>query len=325
MNRALSRLLSIFSFCAISVHALASATPISSQPIKMVVNDWTSQIVLSKIVGSIFEQTGHKVEYVTLSTNKQWGALARGLAHVQVEVWEGTMSEMFNRMVAEAAIVDMGSYRAQTREEWWYPAYVAELCPGLPDWKALRDCAALFAVAGTAPQGRYVAGPWEKPDEARIRALGLNFIPVKVKHGDELWVELARAEKAGEPIVLFNWSPNWVEAVYDGAFVEFPAFAPDCETDPAWGINPKFLYDCGNPTGGWLKKAAWAGMATSWPMAHKILAAIDLSNAEFAQLAAMVDVDGLSHDEAASLWLAEHEQLWRTWIPKNQQADAHHP
>ena len=114
--------------------SLVSASPMNAdKPIRIIVNNWTSQIVLSHIAGTIFTSMGYKVEYIEADTDGQWGALAHGIAHVQVEVWEGTMSKMFNRMVKEGGVVDAGAHKAKTREEWWYPDYAEKACPGLPD------------------------------------------------------------------------------------------------------------------------------------------------------------------------------------------------
>ncbi|MDX1451906.1 MAG: glycine betaine ABC transporter substrate-binding protein, partial [Oleiphilaceae bacterium] len=163
-------------------------------------------------------------------------------------------------------------------------------------------------------EGVYFAGPWEKPDEARIRALNLGFQIRLLERGDDLWVELEKAVTANRPIVLFNWTPNWVESVFPGEFVEFPDYHPDCETDPTWGQNPDFSYDCGNPKNGWLKKAAWSGMEEQWPCAWQILKAMNMDNAHIAKAAALVDVDGLSVQEAAERWLELHQPLWTGWI-----------
>lgn len=293
---------------------VSRASPLNAdQPIRIVTNDWTSQIVLAHIVGGVFEQLDYQVEYSSSTVAEQWGAMALGLDHVQVEVWEGTMSYMFTRMVNAGRLVDVGSHAAITREEWWYPDYVEELCPGLPDWKALQACSALFSEDGSET-GRYFAGPWEKPEAARVRALNMNFKVEPVDEADDLWRALEAASTQRRAIVLFNWTPNWVEARYKGKFVEFPVHAPECETDPAWGINPDFHYDCGNPAQGWLKKAAWSGMAQRWPCAYKTLERISFDNLTIAQLAARVDVDGLAHREAAQEWLDNHKALWSTWM-----------
>lgn len=270
--------------------------------------------MLSKVVGNVFESMGYSVGYIPSSTADQWGALAYGAAHVQVEVWQGTMSDDFERIVKTGSVVDAGTHSATTREEWWYPDYVAERCPGLPNWQALKQCSDIFARPGSNGRGIYFAGPWEKPDEARIRALRLDFDVVLLPKGDDLWIELKKAADKKIPIVLFNWSPNWVESRYKGAFIEFPDYHSDCETEPEWGINPNFLYDCGNPKGGWLKKAAWAGMKKQWPCAYRTLMNVNFDNAQIAQAAALIDVDNMSVETAADTWMQENTSVWQSWI-----------
>ena len=58
----------------------------ADKPIKVVVSNWTSQIVLAHVTGSIFKHLGYAVRYVPISTSDQWGALSHGVAHVQVAV-----------------------------------------------------------------------------------------------------------------------------------------------------------------------------------------------------------------------------------------------
>ncbi|WP_019614257.1 ABC transporter substrate-binding protein [Psychromonas ossibalaenae] len=296
-----------------SSHAL----PVSKnqKPIKIIINDWSSQIVLAKITGEIFKTLGYKVEYIQSSSNDQWFRLKSEKLHLQVEVWEGTMAVKANQLLEAKRIIDAGNHDAKTREEWWYPSYVEELCPGLPDWKALNNCAELFATPETAPKGLYLGGPWEKRDTVRIRALSLDFKIIRVKHGDDLWLELEKAMAKKQPIVLFNWTPNWVDARYDGKFIEFPEYTPACETIPEWGKSKKWLWDCGNPTDGWLKKVTSVNFPNDWPCAFSTLKNINFNNEMLSEIAAFVDVNSLSYDEAAKLWINSNQKLWRSWIP----------
>lgn len=291
-----------------------SSVSLSSEVIRIIVNNWTSQIVLSHVTGILLTEQGEKIELMESSVSAQWGALSHGAAHLQMEVWEGTMSAKFNRLVKAQRIIDLGAHDAKTREEWWYPSYVEDHCPGLPDWKALKACASVFSPDGKG-KGLYIAGPWEKPDEARIRALGLNFKVSVVSKGDDLWVHLKEAYSKQRPIVLFNWTPNWVESRYEGKFIEFPDYDIACEKDPKWGVNPNFIHDCGNPKGGWLKKAAWSEFETKWPCASELVKNINLTNQQISNLSALVDVDGLSHKEAAVKWIEANPDTWKSWIP----------
>tara|TARA_R110001583_G_scaffold181405_1_gene338643 strand:- start:2146 stop:3099 length:954 start_codon:yes stop_codon:yes gene_type:complete len=304
----------LYAFIGLLV-ALPSASQ-SQEPIKIITNNWTSQVVLSEITGHIFQSMGSSVEYLPSSISDQWGALAHGAAHVQIEIWEGTMSDQFNRLVADGKIIDAGSHYATTREDWWYPKYVEELCPGLPDWKALKACTAIFKRPSSRGEGVYFAAPWEKPDEARIRALGLNFQVRTLPNGDALWAELTKSYAAKQPIVLFNWTPNWVESRYEGAFVEFPKHSAACETDPSWGINKQFVYDCGNPRDGWLKKAATVSFKQDYECAFSTLKSIRFNNQQIASIAALVDVEKMSFQAAAEQWLNSNTSLWQSWIPQ---------
>ncbi|MCP4115058.1 MAG: ABC transporter substrate-binding protein [Desulfobacteraceae bacterium] len=305
-----------FIFLFFSGTELSASPPENQDPVKIVLNNWTSQRVMSIITGKILEHMGYSVEYRDASEKEQWGGLQRGIYHVQVEIWEGTMKGTFDKMVKLGGMTDAGSHFAKTREEWWYPSYVEEQCPGLPDWKALKRCYSLFATPETSPKGRYLAGPWERPDEARIRALGLNFKVVVVKHGDDLRDELEKAIKNKTPIVLFNWTPNWIDVKYSGKFIEFPAYEPECETDPRWGINPIFHQDCGNPKDGWLKKGVWTGMIEKWPCAFKTIQNITFTNLMIANISLWVDIENMTYEEAAIKWLEENAGLWKSWIPQ---------
>ena len=294
--------------------SIASARPKNNDPIKIVINNWTSQAILSKIAGRLFEKQGYLVEYVLQDTYEQWGALHRGEVHVQVEVWEGTNAKLFSRMVQAGGVVGAGTHDAKTREDWWYPSYVEPLCPGLPNWKALKRCYALFATKETYPYGQYLSGPWEKPDRARIRALEMDFKVVEVENGEALNKKLFEAINNQLPIVLFNWSPNWIEAKFDGKFVEFPTYEPECESDPTWGVNPELLYDCGNPKTGWLKKVVWSGMPDKWPCAFTTFKKMNFSNKGISELVFMVDVEKKTVVQAVAIWLKKNELLWQSWI-----------
>ena len=282
-------------------------------PVRVLTLDWTSQIVVSHIIGKLLTQLGHPVTYVSEAADSQWFMLSSGEADLQVEVWEGSMAKEMESLTRRGLVIDAGTHAALTREEWWYPEYVKAMCPGLPDWQALKRCAGLFAVAGSA-RGSYYSGPWEKRDRARIGALDLPFDVITLRDGDALREVLVEAVAERRPIVLFNWTPNWVESVYHGEFVEFPAYARECETEPEWGVNKELTWDCGNPRDGWLKKAVSRQLPENWPCAYQLIRNISFENADIAEAAALVDVGGLSYHDAASEWLNNHEPTWRSWV-----------
>tara|TARA_Y100001956_G_scaffold75353_1_gene83235 strand:+ start:193 stop:1152 length:960 start_codon:yes stop_codon:yes gene_type:complete len=300
---------------SLSAQSSTSPTKKEHQPIRIITNNWASQKVISHIVGNIYQQLGFNVSYVELPTEGQWYALKYNKADIQVEVWEGSMADKYYQLKKENSIIDAGRYNATTREEWWFPSYVKEQCPNLPNWTALNECAALFSDENSN-RGIYYAGPWEKPDRARIRALKLNFKLISLNSADELWDKLTEAYALKKPILLFNWTPNWVNTKYQGEFIEFPDYDAECETVPEWGINKTFLYDCGNPKSAWLKKVTSRSLAARNPCALNILKNVNLNNSQFEEIAALAMIKGLTIENAAKRWLSENQSLWSNWISK---------
>jgi len=300
---------------ALGLTSVASAED-SSDPIIIPIHNWNSQIVMSNVVGQMLEMRGNNVEYVSTDSQAVYEAVRLGDVTLEMEVWEGAFGAAFSEALSKGGIVDAGDHDAVTREDWWYPDYVADLCPGLPDWEALNSCAEKFSTPETGDSGRYLAGPvdWLKHDQERVDALDMNFKVVNAGSASALWAELAAAKKRGEPIVLFNWTPNFIEAVHPGSFIEFPEHQPGCDKDAALGPNPDATYDCANPPNGYLKKAAWEGMEEKWPGAFNTLTQISFTNPQIAEMAKLVDVDELEPEEAATAWLESNEEVWGSWI-----------
>lgn len=270
---------------------------------------------MSNAVGQIFESMGNSVEFVSTDSQAVYESVRLGDATLEMEVWEGAFGASFRAAVEKGGIHEVATHDAITREDWWYPTWTKEACPGLPDWKALNECAALFATPETGDKGRFLGGPvdWLKHDQEKVDALGINFTVVNAGSAAALWAEIAAAEKDKTPIVLFNWTPNFAEAVWPGEFVEFPAWEEGCDKDPAVGPLPDKIYDCGNPAKGYMKIAAWDGMKDKWPKAYATLQKVNFTNAQIAEMAKLVDIDGMEPEDAASAWLEANEAVWKTW------------
>lgn len=289
--------------------------PESDDPIIIVQNNWTSQLVLSHVVGKVLEEKGYTVEYAPSDSQLQFASIANGDMHFQVEAWEGSMKSAFEKAVAEDGLVDAGTHAAVTREEWWIPDYVLETCPGAEDWKGLDACAEQFATAETAPKGRFVGPPadWGKNYADRVNSLEMNFEAINVGQAATLWAELQSAYDQKKPIVLFNWTPNFIESKFKGRFVNFPEPEPACFEDASWGPNPNATGDCGATHGGWLKKAAWKGLAEKYPVAWGVMQKVDFTNAQIAAASLLVDVDGMEAEEAAEKWIADNADIVASW------------
>jgi len=287
----------------------------STDPIKLTLHDWTGQLITTNIMAAVLEEAGYNVELVQADYLAQFPGLESGDLHVAMELWATTAQDALDASLATGNTVSFGETGMQAKEEWWYPLYMKEQCPGLPDWKALNDCAALFATAETGSKGRYLGGPvtWGGYDEERIAALGLNYEVIHAGTDAAMFAELESAYQRKDPILLWIYAPHWAPIKYEGEWVEFPPYTPECYTDPAVGLNPDMAYDCGKPTGG-IFKAGWVGLADKWPGAAKAITAYQMTNANMGAMVGKVDVDGMSIDDVVNEWMDTNEATWSVWI-----------
>jgi glycine betaine/proline transport system substrate-binding protein len=297
--------------------ATAQAEPESQDPIKITLHDWTGQFITTKIMGEVLKKAGYNVEYVQADYLAQFAGLETGDLTLAMEIWATTGQEAMDAAVATGNVENLGETGMQAKEEWWYPEYMTEKCPGLPDWHALKEpaCVEAFSIPETAPKGRYLSGPvtWGGFDEERVAALGLDFEVVHAGTDAALFAELESAYQRQAPIMLWVYSPHWAPAKYKGAWVEFPEYTPECYADPAWGENPDDAYDCGKPFGP-IWKVAWSGMKDKWPGAYEAAKAFNITSDEMNTMVGEVDLDGKEVDAVVSEWIEANQDRWQKWI-----------
>jgi len=286
----------------------------STDPIKLTIHDWTGQYVTTHIMGRVLEEMGYNIEYVQADYFAQFAGLEAGDLHIAMEMWETTGKDALEASLATGNTVDLGETGMFAKEEWWYPSYVKEQCPGLPDWTALNDCAEVFAIAETAPKGRYLAGPvtWGGFDEERVEALGLNFEVVHAGTDAAMFAELESAYQRKAPILLWIYAPHWAPAKYEGEWIEFPTYEDACYNDAAWGTNPDKTHDCGKPSG-WIKKVGWKAGEETWPGAYKAVRNFQIDNDVMGQLITRIDLGGEELEVVVEDWIANNESVWRAW------------
>jgi len=129
-----------------------------------------------------------------------------------------------------------------------------------------------------------------------------------------VFVSMGTFALGSEPLVMFNYKPNWVLLKYEGKFVDFPKWAAECETDPAWGTNPDLTYDCGNAESGWLKKAVYSGLEKSHPCALELIRNISFTDEMVGDAFYIMDVDKLSAEKGAQAWLEKYGTAADAWV-----------
>jgi len=304
----MKNLIAILAAGILALPAAVSAED-SSKPIVIPTHNWSSQVVMAYVIGGIFESMGNNVEYVPADTQGVYEAIRNGDVTISHEVWQSTFGKSFYAAMAKGGIIDAGTHAAMTLEEVGVPQWVVDenLCPGLPNWEALLSCPEVFATADSGGKGRILEGPqsWHGVEYVdRVEALlGDAWVVKFAGSADAIWAEHASAKKEGRATLTFNWTPNFTDA--DGfAFIEWPPYSPGCRKQD--GGDSK----CGSPKG-WLKKAANYKFPKTHPAAYTAFSQISFNAGQIGSMAKFVDIEGLSHQDAASKWLAENEAVWK--------------
>ena len=292
----------------------AQAAVESTDPIILTLHDWTGQYITTTIMGRVLQEMGYNVKYQQADYLAQFAGLESGDLHVAMEMWETTGKDAMEKSLATGSTVDLGETGMQAIEEWWYPLYMKEKCPGLPDWEALNDCAEAFSTAETAPRGRYLGGPvtWGGYDDERAEALELDYEVVHAGTDAALFAELESAYQRKAPWLGWVYTPHWAPIKFQGEFVEFPPYSDECYSDKSVGVNPNMAYDCGKPRG-WIKKVGWKGGEEKWPCAYSAIRAFTIDNLDMGTMVGEVDLDGKSVEDVVEAWLNANKDTWTAW------------
>lgn len=284
----------------------------SSSPIVIPTHNWSSQVVMAYVIGGIFKSMGNNVEYVSADTQAVYESIRQGDVTISHEVWQSTFGKSFYAAMAKGGIIDAGNHDTVSLEEVGVPQWVIDkdLCPGLPNWEALKNCKDVFATADSGGKGRILDGPqsWHGVEYTdRVEALlGDDWVVKFAGSADALWAELAAAKKEGRGTIVFNWTPNFTDK--EGyAFIEWPAYYLGCRKQD--GGDSK----CGSPIG-WLKKAANWKFPKTHPAAYTAFSRMSFTAGHIGGMAALVDIDKMTHQDAAEAWMAANEAVWKPMI-----------
>ena len=284
----------------------------TDEPIKLAINEWTGQHVSTHVAGEMLKAAGYQVEYTTAGYMNMYQAMSDGELHAALEIWSSNVSDDYAAKVEAGGVTELGDLGLDAKEGIAYPAHVADLCPGLPAWEALKECAQNFATAETLPMGRLVDYPadWGTPGADRMTGFALPFKAVPAGSEGALIAELRASTEKGTPLLITFWQPHWAMSAYDVQFVELPVGNDECFNDPAWGSNPDATHDCDFAPSR-IFKAGWSGMADKWPAAHEILSNYQLSVDDQQPMMGAIDVDGRSVEEVVAEWMAANEATWK--------------
>jgi len=296
---------------ALLVIGTATAAAAEDGPIKIAINEWTGQHLSAHIAGSVLKEMGHKVEFVTAGAVPQFAAIAEGSLHFNPETWSNNVGEIYPKAVEAGDIVVVGELGLTPSEGWFYPPYMEKICPGLPSYEALYDCAQAFAAAETFPKGRLITYPadWGTRSKDLVDTLKIPFQAVPGGSEGAMVAEMKSAIASEQPMIMMFWEPHWVHAEIDLNLVKWDKATADCESGPAQKRGDA----CGFAQAK-INKIVSSDFEKEFPEAYAFIANYELSNDVQNTLIKKVDNDGMSVEGAVAEWMGANESTWKGWM-----------
>ncbi|MEL6289510.1 MAG: ABC transporter substrate-binding protein [Pseudomonadota bacterium] len=309
------RLKHLLAGTAMLATAMVAGTASAAEPIKIAINEWTGQHLSAHIAGAALKKAGFEVEFVTAGAVPQFAAIAQGQIHLQPEVWDNNVGDVYPKAVEKGDIIKVGTLGLKPREGWMYPAYMKDKCPGLPAADALIKCAQAFGTAETFPKGRLITYPadWGTRSKDLVSAASLPFQPVAGGSEGAMIAELKSAYAAKQPMLMMFWAPHWIHAELDFDWVDLPAATADCATDPKPGFDPNKTGDCGFAQAN-IGKIVSKDFEKTWPAAYKLVEAMKLDNTTMNALILEVDGKKRNLEDVVAEWMGKNEAVWKPWV-----------
>ncbi len=285
--------------------------------INLIVNPWTASRMNAEVAKIIIEdELGYPVEITEVNENDaMFTGMADGTLDAVLEIWPSGVTEAEQSYFDEASVVDIGPLGAIGKIGWFVPQYVIDENPALATWEGFADpaLAGLFATAETGDNGRFLGTDpsYSQYDEQIIANLGLPLEVVFSGSEPATVAEVDARVAAGEPIVLYWWTPTAAVAKYDLVNVELPAYNEECGSSAAAGDGG---VDCDYPEDE-LFKAASALLEEKAPTVFSFLQAFQMTNDDQLEMLPAVEIDGDDPAAVAEKWVADHADEWEAWLP----------
>ena len=298
----------------------ATATALQAEgPLELVEAPNMENGLQAYLMKSIVESLGGEAEVTPYGDATVLAtAMADSDSMLSMDFWRWQAPDVWDKFVEQdKTVVEIGTTDYKGEEGWYVPTYVikgdparniAPMCPGLPNWEALNECASVFATSKTAPKGQYMEGAesWAPfyGDQERIDNLGLDYQMVFAGSEAALFAELTRAYERGEPWLGLMWRPNYLTQTLDLTRVEFPPYTEEC-----WGTT----FACQWPETT-IYQIGSSELQEKHPTVWNILQKYEMPDERLAELQSYVIKDGLSIPDAAQKWVDENKDIWQGWV-----------
>lgn len=138
-----------------ATHSYAVESP---DPIKLTLNDWSGQLLSTKIMGGVLKAAGYNVEYVQADYLAQLTGMQSGDLDVAMEIWATTARDALEAAVATGKVVNLGETGMVAKEEWWVPEYMIASAPAFRTGRLWTSALTSFRPRKPRPRAAISAG-----------------------------------------------------------------------------------------------------------------------------------------------------------------------
>jgi glycine betaine/proline transport system substrate-binding protein len=291
------------------------------EPIVFADLNWNSALFHNAIARFIIESGyGYPTYAVPGSTVPSFQRLIRGEVDVIMERYN--FDSTVEDAITNDLIVDLGANFNDSVQGWFVPRYVIEgdaerdIEPYAPDLRSIDDLDAitrLFNMGAQSSTGQLFGGVpgWTayKINCLKLKAYRLddNYALTTSASTGDLFAALDSAYTAGDPILVYLWSPTWPIARYDMVQLEEPEYTDDC-----WSTTR----GCAYPTSD-VRILVRSELPQRAPDVAAFFERFDMNIDDVSAVLLRIEDEELSPDEAARLWLEKNEAIWSNWVPED--------
>jgi len=301
----------------------AASLPVKKEPIIFADLNWDSAQLQNAITRFIVEKGyGYPTDAFFGGTTPLWQGLLKGDIQVNMEVWLPDQQEVWDKAMAEGAVVPVGKNLDDNwQSAFVVPSYIVKgddkrgIKPIASDLKTPEDIKKykdLFATVDSRGKAILVNCPaaWKcsEINEKKVKAYGLeDYIRLQDPGAAAaLFASLQGAYDRGKPWLGYMWAPTILADSLDLTILE----EPNC--DPGQGPAD----GCSYPTAQVLI-AVHPSLMQRAPGVVAMLRRYDFTAADQVKAKRYMSDKGATFPETAIWWLKNNEEVWGEWVPAN--------
>jgi glycine betaine/proline transport system substrate-binding protein len=277
--------------------------------VNIAVNPWVGYEANAAVIAEVAEtELGCSVELKNLKEEVAWQGMGTGEVDAIVENW-GHDDLKQKYITEQKTAVEAGETGNIGVIGWWVPPWMAQQYPDITDWANLNKYADLFKTSESGGKGQLLDGDpsFVTNDAALVKNLDLNYQVVYAGSEAALITAFRQAEQNKTPLLGYFYAPQWFLSEVDLQKVNLPAYTEGCDADAEKVAcdYPEYKLD----------KIVSTSFAEGGSPAYDLVKNFTWTNDDQNIVAKYIAEDGMSGQDAAKKWIAEHQDTVKSWLP----------